>query len=381
MGPAGHSFGDGSDDGDAYRVALRFFPPNPWTRSAEVSRESAAYHATVEEARAAEWALAVEVRRLFAELAYLQKDLTEVQGLVELRRKLCDTMKQRADRGLATLEDTADVSRRYLNTLRDLGAARQQRDRVRSQLARLVDLPVATLKINTAALTESDTTYIRSNFASLETEALGRSAVILARSWRVQAARAAYREARAQSVPWFNHIQADYAASSESSSSHSYGMGAGGSLSAPAVTEYDYTDDDSDGTEWGVSAAISLPVFSWFSHTPDLLRAEFEFAEEQLDAAHEAMRSNIRHALDLTDAMKNNRRQHDETIAPATRELEELLARADTPNAPLDPDRALRIREELVESRRMALEMEYDYRTALIDLEEALGLGFAIRAE
>ena len=378
MVPAGRSGGFGYEDGDAYSISLRLFPPNPWVLAAQVSLESAAYRAAVEELRAAELAVAVEVRRHFVELAYLEQDVAEIHKLAELRQALRETLQERADQGLATLEDTADASRRYLNVLANLAATRQQRDQVRSELALLIRIPADAIAFDAAALPVSDLAYIKSRYASLAQEAIGSSAEISARAWEVKVARAAHRQACSQRLPWFNHVQAAYSSWSENSASRSYGASAG-TPSELTATDYDFTTDSGDGREWTISTAVSLPVFSWLNSLSTVRRAEVRLAETRHEATKSRIESRLERALETADIRLTGLNDYGKSVRPVAEELEALLARADGPDAPLDTSRALRIREELTEARRTALELRYNYHSALTDLEEALGLGFAIQ--
>ncbi len=359
---------------DAYRVGVRFFPRNPWTTRARVSACAAAHYAAVEDLRAAEAELAVEVRKLFAAVRYLEEDLLAAGELVRLRAQVREIVARRAREGVVTVQDLADAARQHLAAVTAQNKTRRDLKQARCALAALVGMPEAALAVTGAAAGGPAVAAAPSDVTALSARALRQRADLSALAWRTREAEAASRETSAARLPWLKHVQVSYGDASERSRTDSAGY-SGDLVDGGTRNEYDFTRDRDRSEEWTVDAAVIVPVFDWLrlNHAADESRALHRLAQVRELEAGRAIAAAVRSRVDDLAAVLADRDACERDTAPLVTEVERLLEQAAQHPEVIEPDRVARMQEELVQTRRLRLQADHFYRLALIELEAAVG--------
>ena len=366
-GPAtGTSSTDITDESDGYALGFRFFPRHPWQTSRRVSAETARIYAAVAELLAAQWRLSIEVRTLFAQTHYLEKDLAVMADLAALYRDTLDLVKDRMDQGQSTVQDLMTASRRYLGALSDNDETLRDYQRVRRELASLVaaEADLMELVVNEQTFPAADLTTLRP--ATLVSYAMERRADLSALFWNARAARDAFEELHAARIPWPRFIQASYAVDSGTSERSTTGNDVGRPYTR-------FAEDDDNADQWQIGAAFDLPVFSRFNAEGDVLEAEWRGAQARERKARARVKREIGDALAAAHGLADNRARYQAETAPIIDSMTSTLEGIEDVKG-VDPADVARVREQILESRRMEIQSELEYQLAVISLEAVLGM-------
>jgi len=363
--------GSATDEGSVYQAGLRFFPPNPWILPARLSEADASLRAAQADLAQAEWVMALDVRRLVAELLYFKKDLGVLDQLAAQSRQVLDIVRLRSEQGEATLADAMTASRRHLQSLSNRDRVRRRYAEQKRLLASLVDVAADSLELDPAGavLIVSNVTAVTA--ADLDQTAMRHRADLAALYWRSAMAQSLYRQARAEGIPWFKMIQASYSGNRETSSGTDTSIETAGSR--PSRT---YSDDTRDGDEWQLDAAINVPLFSWMNHNDDVRRAEFEMARIREAQALKKLRRELRDALEALRDVQQQWTVYLKETDPLVREMQKTLDELKD-DAQLTPDEAADIRIQILEAQRARLQATYEFTLAVINFEEVAGTRFS----
>lgn len=369
-------------------IALRIFPPNPWTYAAEVSGAKAELH----EAEAA-WISVrleteIEIRKLFAEGAHAQRDIALLERMLDSRRRLLAAVREGLAAGRYTKPDELQFHRQYLDTLSTLDQARRTFVRVRNQIAAKTGYakpPEIVFDDGAAGELSADWTP-----ELLWTHALENRGDLAAMHWKALALRAAWREAAADRIPWFSFIQGGLSWSEEDTYDASSGYGSSatkhsiqdGDILRPGY-RYDYTErhlgnesDRSKGQrdteEWRVDAGIVLPIFSWLGKSVEARRAEFHQAQRAAETARDQVRDDVAAALEEARQVDRIRREFAAASEPVLREMKETMAEIESA-ATFTMDERIRAEQQIIDSERLIEGYTYESAMALIALREKAG--------
>jgi outer membrane protein TolC len=359
--PAATSVTRTSESSRNQGAAIRFFPPHPWIRGACVSAEAAGLHAARMDVRAAEWAVAMEVARLFEDVRYLSRDAALLDQLVAVcddTRKLFDERAQA--RQVSNLE-VLQVAQRRLQAVAARDRVRRNLRESRLLLALRVNLPIEQL-----ALAEPKTPRLFSDPAVLAHARLAVTSGVVradleALRWRERAAQARIDAARAERIPWFSYIQAGYASGDQHRQSRE---GAG------------VARERSDSDEWRVDVGITIPLFSWDNQTPELRRAECRQAATLFDEAVRNAGRAVQDCLETATSLQDRLADYAGQSEPVVRELEATL-RSLGGETGLPPEQIIAAREQLLNLQRFQWEQDYELQKGGVALEEALGFWLA----
>lgn len=338
--------GTANEDGNMYQIGIRFFPPNPWTRSKQKQTETARLNTATAEIRAAEDRITSAVRSCFAKARFEGKDRELVAEQVLLRRHDLDKAREGASQGLLTKPEVMAKARLFLEAASERDEADARYHRARQELAALlgispeevhIDLAVDPFPLTSAAQPEAQES--RSLRGDLE-----------AAQWRVRAAESAYRVSKASSVPWFQHLQVTYANREQTDG---------------------LTRDK--GEEWRIELAVNLPVFGWLNREKELRRMEVRKARAECEQLTEQAESDLRHARETLRAAQERWRPYDQEIADVVAVMEEMLESVQHEESGMSPAEELALRGELIRTKRMRLRHEYELQRALLQFEEARG--------
>jgi outer membrane protein TolC len=372
-GGARSTTGGTSSDGDAYRVGLRFFPPNPWARSADISARTAEWRAAEADLAYARWTVALAVRRLFAEVKYLERSVKLTRSLADLHGEVLKSVRERATLGQNTAAELLTASRRYMTARSDLSKAESAQRRAAAALGALVNLPAETIVPADGEFTPPVPEPGALHPDQLEGRALQNRADLAALFWRAAAAKAVCRQSRAARIPWFRQLEASYGEGSETTVGST--LSAVDPLDADGLSQSTTTriDDSQERQEWRVAAAINVPLFSWHNRAEDARRAEFELASVRETEAVKKVGREVRDAIRDIVATHGDWQRFEQEMAPLIQEMRETLAKmGDTSSLP--PDQVAAIKAQIVDSEHTKLQAAFDYQMAFINLEGVLGV-------
>jgi len=368
LGPySEHTAGRVEDQGDQLRVGLRFYPPNPLTWQAAAGQAEAVIRAARAELAAAENLLAAQVRRLYAEIQYLTMEARITAGLVELEKIIMDATKSKADANQAVAADVSRTMRRYLRALANRDQVNQQREMRRRELAALVNLPAATLELESVPFVPG-TNYLSDLAAErLLLEALQHRPDLEALQWRLVAAQKALSRASKAKIPWFRFVEISGATANETSRGSDTTMRPNN-----GTFEIQNIDDRRDATEFRVDFGINLELFPWADHSKRTLEAGYELAHARY---REAFRRVSRQVHDAVEGLRNVCSQcatFDAEVVPLEAEMRQTIEDLQSETA-LAPDELAALKIDLLESMRLRLEARFRHQLAVIELESALG--------
>jgi outer membrane protein TolC len=311
--------------------------------------------------RAAEWAVAMEVSRLFADIRFLSQDAGLLDQLVSVCDDTITLFQERAQARQVSRLDVLQVSQRRLQALAARDRVRRSLRESRRLLAMRVNLPLDQIVLADPKTPQpfSDPAILTN--ARVAVTGLAVRADLLALRWRCLAAQARVDEARAERIPWFSFIEASYANGEQDQQARE-----GASVSR----------EKSDRVEWRVDVGITIPLFSWSNHTPDLRRAESRQAAITLGEAIRNAGREVQDGLDAADSLRERQAEYAAQSEPVLRDLEATL-RTLAEETGLPPEQILAAREQLLSLQRFQREQDYEFQKGVVALEDVLGTWLA----
>ncbi len=366
---SGQSVGTIADESTHYDVALRLSPPNPWAQDQTASAGEADAFAAVAELSAAQWRLANNVRRRFAEIDHLDADFRLLSQLTALYSNAVETINARAEQGESTLENLLTASRRYLGAVAEKDKSVRQRNQARRNLASLVAVPSEDLLIRVDANSFSEPALKDATRQALKSKALENRQDLAALHWQTQAAHARHLKTRIERWPWFTFVDLSYGSGDSTSDRHFTSTGA----TALEPTETASATDSGSDDAWQIATGIQLPLFSGTSHSEAVALAEYRRAVLMEERAIARAEREIDEGLGALRTLTSSRDALQREADPILRQMQEGLERLQS-TIGLAPEEVVRIREQILEAQRLQLAFVLEYRLAVIDLEEVLGM-------
>jgi outer membrane protein TolC len=359
------------NEGSQYRVGLRFFIPNPFERRARESAQTADIYARVADLYQAQWDIAIDVRKLFATVRYLEEDIATLSKLTGVYSDVLERERSRLDKGVGGLNDVMTASRRFLSVLSSRDQLiREQEARLRD-LALLVSVSASSIQLTPDdAPLDTDTVY-NWQTAQLVTLATAHREDLIARAWLTRAAEARHKESRSANVPWPSHVQASYS-ESESEGTRSFNGSDLDPTRNRIQNSQSSSTDDGDGEAWRIDAAISLPIFSWVSHASDVREAELRQARALEAHTIDRVQRDVEHAIERVRSAHEAKRRFDEQTQALIDEIRRTVDKGAI--AVLNDVDVARLKEELLNARRTRQRAAHDHTLSLIQLEKAMGL-------
>ena len=358
------SLRDSDGDGSGYRAALRFFPANPWGRSARVSTAEATARAAVADLRHALWLAGAQVRELFVALAGAEHRVKDFEALVALHARAVATVREGTSYGQSSLRDVMSASGRHLSACYDRDRAMRRRDELRRELARYIAMVPDAIELETATLPA----WLPESLGRqvLEGMAFANRQDLVAQTWRVGAAQELCKETRAAGIPWVAFVQGAYSSGSDEETQVRSGVTPG------ELTSYSVSDGDS--TEWAVTAAIDLPIYEWtrVNDQGRLRRAQLQAAEIQEERGRSRVLRDVSASLAEVEGMRQNLERYTALTEPVTRELEQAMRDLEEQLGVASLE-TFDMRERLLEAERLRHDLEWECREALVRLETVLG--------
>jgi len=344
-----------------FSIGVRLTPPQPWARSARISAETANLNAAAMDLKAAQWRVSVEVCRLFIEIRYLESDRAVLNQLVVLFEENITLFKQRAEEKQAVVA----VSERYLQSLSSRDRALRELAESRRRLAALIGVSADQLALANPADTKKTPDLKTLSLSQLQQETIARRADVWALRWRCSAAKEAYREARAARIPWFNFVQFSCATGEQSAEN-------GDSL-GPAPIGGGSGYDRTDTLTWRIDTGISIPLFGWKNNTPELRRAEYEQVKTQLAETVKTIYQTVKDSLNAVHSLGELQSKYEAESEPVIRDMKTVLNSLNKETG-MSPDEIQKLREQILKLQRLKLEQDHEFRLAVVNLGEALGV-------
>jgi len=361
--------------GESVQVALRFFPPNPWTQSHKNDQADYQVLAAQSQLDSARWQMEKDVRLAFESVIYLERDVRLLDGLLAIYSHLVDVEEKRAESKAATAMDVLTASRRRLAAASDLQRGKRDYANARLELAALMGINASTLPMH---LEKPSLPYLdadRLSVDKLEAAAMEHRADLQAYHWQAQAARASMEEAEAAMLPWFTHFQVSYGKLTREEATDPVVAWVDDFGSTRDILNRDTSSSGLEREEWQISFGIEMPIFSSINGTaPE--QAVYRRARTQLDVGWHRTLNRVKNGMDRLEQTAANLRDYSKVSAPHVQKLQELLEQVEAETL-LPPNEESRIRAELLENARVALDLDSDHRRAIILLEYAIGAHLA----
>lgn len=366
-----------TDNQETFSVSIRVTPPNPFVILHDRSAADARIYSAKALLRDAEWQLASEVRKAWEDIRYLQNDLALLDRLAEVYRNHEHILEERAKQGGATLLELTGASRRYLRTAAERDRVSRDRAAAARTLIALIGIPASALSIPSDAppLPLIDHTLL--DTTSLESVALKYRSDLMALLWQCIAAHKDVKAAKAARLPWFTFVQASYVNSMSRSARDPYSQWTGNQGTSLLYPDPMTSRDETDGTEWSITAGLSVPFFSMLTSPDAPIVAEYRRTRTQLFVLWKTALSEIESATEGVTLTWKNMQEYEAKSRPNTARMQRLLQEIET-NSNLSPDDAATTREAVINTERTGRDLEHEYRLALVELSRTIGRDLGI---
>jgi outer membrane protein TolC len=365
-----------SDNQETFSVSVRFSPPNPFVMAHDRSAADARVYFAKAQLRSAEWQLSTNVRMTWEEIRYIQDDLALLDQLAEVHRNYEMVLEERAKQGGATLLDLAGASRRYLRTTVERDRVGRERSSALRVLAGLVGIPANSLSIPSAPPPLPQIDHSLLDAAGLEGVALQYRADLMALLWQCIAAHKDVRSCKASRLPWFTFIQGSYVNSMSRSARNPYTQWTGTDGTSLLYPDPFTSRDETDGTEWSITAGFEIPFFSMLTAQDAPVIAEYRRSRTELFVMWKTALAQIYEASENVTLTWKQMQQYEVDAGPHMARMQRLLKELET-NENVSPDDAATTKEALVNTERTRRDLEHDYRLSLITLSAAIGRDLA----
>ena len=324
--------------------ALRFRLNNPWETKALVEEGQARTEVARIQLELTENILSHEVKRLYFGTLYRKKDALLAHKIAETQAAIRTAHDILVAAGQLTLPKALESRLETYETLAEASKADRTYESVSSTLLALLDQPEGTPVNLVTAFSKPDKNTSNLTLNNLfSTATLGRPELI-SLEHEGEAARARIHQAEARRIPWFSFLQGNI--------------------------EHDRRIS-SDSDQWGVLLGIEIPMWG---HRADIQAATAELHENL--AIQRLARRDLRLTLasSLRDYRAASRQLTEHETASANLEGELAPALEESPNGQdIDPVSRNLLRIGLFEVRRKLLEARYQFQSAHLALEHAIG--------
>ncbi|NCC52953.1 MAG: TolC family protein [Spartobacteria bacterium] len=375
----------------AWGVGVRLYPPNPWEYAATVSRVEAELR--LEEAALREEQLDVmrEVIMAVCALDYEQKRLRlykQLEAVIEKETRRAEQL---------SLDEQTDLLRRALNARTRILRLERSVNGQRRALELLCGQPLHPDALDTAwdGLPSTDDTEAL-EFMVGQADTLRPD--VAAAYWQACEVQSRARQAAAEAIPWFRHLEVSYRyaerdqsdgytgqtdSSTYSESTRSrWTENVSGNLNSEITTRSgrDWSAEQETGSasstrtedEWRVETAVNIPVFDWLSGHGRALRRAAKMAWRHVDETVTDAERELHARIQSLKAALREARLFDEQILPEAQKLREqhdALYRS----GQLSPADSVRLAEEISDTAVEGLAARESVRNALAALWIACG--------
>jgi outer membrane protein, heavy metal efflux system len=328
-----------------FDVALNWAPPRPGELGAKKARAQARIDEVKAQIAGEEWRLAVTVREAYIALLAAGERLRLMESSLRLQERIRQFIREKRQLGDVSSLDVNLVDLEFTSIVREELAARNERDRARLELNRLLGLPP---RLEFRLQIAGDPLAFRSfriDLETLERSSMAHRPDLRALKQKYEQAEQSLRLAYIRRWPWFRF--------------------------GPA-----YSRDEIDGeagNRWGVGLGVDLPLANQNQGEIARLEAEREKIGESFAATLHEARGEIHEAFRNLTAQERLIRLFEESIRPA---LEEnvRLTEAGFQAGELNLLQVITTQDKALRSRREDLQARFEYWKAVFELERATGL-------
>jgi cobalt-zinc-cadmium efflux system outer membrane protein len=328
-----------------FDVALNWAPPRPGELGAKQARAQARIDEVKAQIAAEEWRFAATVRQAYAALLAAEERLRLAESSLRLQERIRQFVRDKRQLGDASSLDVNLADLEFTAIVREELTVRNERDRTRLELNRLLGLPP---RLELQLQVAGDPLAYRPfslDIPTLEQAFLAHRPDLLALKQKYEQAEQSLRLAYLQRWPWFRF--------------------------GPAYARDEINGEA--GNRWGVGLGIDLPLANWNQGEIARLEAEREKLRESFVATLHEARGEVHVAYGNLTAQAQLIRLFEESIRPA---LEEnlRLTEAGFQAGELNLLQVITTQDKALKSRREGLQARFEYWKAVYDLERALGI-------
>lgn len=328
-----------------FDVALNWAPPRPGELGAKQARAQARIDEVKAQIVGEEWRFAALVREGYAALLAAEERLRLAESSLRLQERILQFIRDKRQLGDASSLDVNLVDIEFTAIVREELTVRNERDRARLELNRLLGLPpLLELRLQVAGdpLAYSPFTL---DLPTLERALLAHRPDLVALKQKYEQAEQSLRLAYIARWPWFRF--------------------------GPA-----YARDEIDGkagNRWGIGLGIDLPLANLNQGEIARLEAERQKLREAFTAKLHEARGDLHEAYRNLEAQGRLIRLFEDSIRPA---LEEnvRLTEAGFQAGELNLLQVITTQDKALKSRREGLQARFEYWKAVYDLERATGV-------
>jgi outer membrane protein TolC len=331
---------DTSGGSQDWQVGVRFYVPNPFLLGPRASAGKAALMAARADLQAASWLVECDVRRWFAEVNYLTRDLELADKILIQSTEILKDVRARLTAGAATAADVTSATQKQLQAEHQRELVRRERRTSLRELSVLLDLPQAALVLNPNSPANKSSIEAPPPRDTLLQAALNCRGDVVALHWRALAARSHYKEEQNVRIPWFQKVVAW---------------------------------NKQPSSEWSVNVAVNFPIFSWTrNRAPEAALAESELASVEESNVILLAQQEVTEALDELDEQRLEWTRNQQQVVPMLEEMRRTLELLGRTRGLMRTDIAT-TEMQFLEASRIEMGSRWRHELALLNLERALG--------
>lgn len=324
-------------------IQLRLYVPHPGIRKARLAKAQHRIELAQAQALAAEREVVLKVRELYEELQYLLARLELAKRGNDAGNAFEKAQDELLDGGFITIDEVEWVKMDPFAA----DEARMDFESRRAELAARVGLRKAERIRVSDRLISPAVNLDHTHLEYLIRMAFANRGELAAIRGRGQIAEADLQEVQAKHIPWFDYIQAEA------------GRGEQGNVK---------TD-----TSWGISFAMSLPVFTWMGHEKEIHEAAIASHYGQMSASKKVVTAEVVAAYqNIKRAASFRGRARSASVKQSARN-KSFLSKLEGMNPHKYEETRYDINRSTTDTDRYRLDAERRYNRALLKLEEALG--------
>lgn len=361
-----------SQGGDSYQAALRFFPPNFHAIGHRKAAAEARILMAQSKVKAGEWLLTTAVMEAFENAQYRQEKLETLNQMVTTSKKIESILEERVKSGGATMQDLIKASWQNLKYISDRDTCEREVSLLLQELSSYTGLSASELSLSDSKIVLPKIDVSKLNTEQLEAIAAKCRADVNAMVWQIEAASAAAREMDAEQWPWLTHIQASFGKSRQDSVTERTLLWEGTDGKSYPIRDTSTFYDHTDGDEWGIEAAINLPVFASLTDRTAPARAEVRRCRTELVATLRTVMGEVQIAADDLKTAEANLAKFERDSSAGINRMRKILADIEASSA-VPEDQVLAMRSDIIEAESAKKQIDHSYRFALISLAGAIG--------
>jgi cobalt-zinc-cadmium efflux system outer membrane protein len=328
-----------------FDLALNWAPPRPGELGAKQARAEARIDQVKAQIAGEEWRLAVTVREAFIALLAAEERLRLVESSLRLQERIRQFIRDKRQLGDASSLEVNLVDIEFTSIVREELTVRNERDRTRLELDRLLGLPPRLelrLQIVGDPLAYSPFSL---GLQTLEQAFIAHRPDLLALKQKYEQAEQSLRLAYIRRWPWFRF--------------------------GPAYARDEINGEA--GNRWGVELGVDLPLANLNQGEIARLEAEREKLRESFAATLHEARGEVHEAYRNLTAQAQLIRLFEESIRPALEETVRLTE-AGFQAGELNLLQVITAQDKALKSRREDLQARLEYWKAVFELERATGI-------